>query len=64
MKAYFVGTHSNEYPQHMFSWRNKKNINKYILVEKICLKIPSAIGLVDIVYSDMSVVALMSCADF
>ena len=29
MKTYVVGTHrgtSNEYPQHMLSWRNKKNI--------------------------------------
>ena len=25
---------SNEYPQHMFSWRNKKNINTFGLKKK------------------------------
>ena len=35
-KTYVVGTHSvphkgasNEYPEHTFSWRNKKNINTF-----------------------------------
>ena len=26
---------SNEYPQHMFSWRNKKNINTFGLKNKV-----------------------------
>ena len=26
---------SNEYPQHMFSWRNKKNINTFWLIKKV-----------------------------
>ena len=35
MKTYVVGTHwkrlraSNEYPQHMFSWRNNKDISTF-----------------------------------
>ena len=28
------GGASNEYPQHMFSWRNKKNINCYQLLSR------------------------------
>ena len=28
MYMYVVGT-SNEYPQHMFTWRNKKNISTF-----------------------------------
>ena len=29
---------SNEYPQSMFSWRNKKNINTFGLKKKILLR--------------------------
>ena len=29
---------SNEYPQHMFSWRNKKNINTFGLKKKHLIK--------------------------
>ena len=34
IRSALVGA-SNEYPQHMFSWRNKKNINT--LIEKSAL---------------------------
>ena len=30
---------SNEYPQHMFSWRNKKNINTFWLKKASYLKL-------------------------
>ena len=41
IKTYVGGTHaSNGYPQHMFSWRNKKNIYFLDLIWSYAKKIP------------------------
>ena len=32
---------SNEYPQHMFSWRNKKNINTFGMKKSALTSVPT-----------------------
>ena len=36
---------SNEYPQHMFSWKNKKNVSTFRLEKGACLELCPYLGL-------------------
>ena len=52
IKAPWRGT-SNEYPQHMFFWRNKKNINTFGLKKKSHL-IKSCVRRLDVCLYELS----------